>query len=431
MRRLLILGVTISVAVSAAPAIAATDYAPLNRPGPALTVPAADLAESLQCSTGVENATRIPVLLIHGTGANSDINWSWNHIPELDELGIPWCTVDLPVGGTGDIQFNAEFIVNAIRETYSRSGRRIAIIGHSQGGSAPRWALRFWPDTRKMVDDMIGYAPPNHGSTGADLTCGEGQSCSPSTYQFRTSSNFNAALNSRTETFAGISYTNVYSHTDFIATPSGDDSGTTALHVGEGQITNVAIQDICPLQTTEHLGLAYDPVAWALAFDAIASDGPAQESRIGSSVCAQVVMPGVNPATFAADVARAVALYAAFPSVPDVDAEPPLRCYALKSGCAEEGGEMRIVSRRLLMRGSRTAVRVRCSGLKNARCEARLRIRHAGRTLASKAVGLVAKRTTSVRLALVPAPRRAQRVRVEVRSDGTTTAHARLPLRVR
>ena len=337
MRRLLWVGIAVGAYVIAAPAHAAGQFAPLDRPGPALQVSEATLAKSVHCTEDVADATQTPVLLIHGTGADSEINWSWNHIPALDELGIPWCTVDMPLGGSGDLQLNAEFVVYAIREAHRRAGDRIAIIGHSQGGMSPRWAFRFWPDTRGMVSDLIGYAPPNHGSASADLTCQPGQACSPSTYQFRQASAFNAALNSRTETFAGISYTNVYSYTDFIATPSSNDQGTSSLHVGDGQISNVAIQDICPLQTTEHLGLAYDAVAWALAYDALTHDGPAQESRIDPAVCAQIVMPGVNPVTFPVDVATALAAYAAFPSAPDVTAEPPLQCYVLLTGCS--GGE--------------------------------------------------------------------------------------------
>ena len=28
----------------------------------------------------------------------------------------------------------------------------------------PRWALRFWPDTRVMVDHVVGLSPSNHGT---------------------------------------------------------------------------------------------------------------------------------------------------------------------------------------------------------------------------------------------------------------------------
>lgn len=35
----------------------------------------------------------------------------------------------------------------------------------------PRWALRFWPDTRAMVDDVIGLDPSHHGTLDAYGVC--------------------------------------------------------------------------------------------------------------------------------------------------------------------------------------------------------------------------------------------------------------------
>ena len=58
----------------------AVDYAPVDRPGPALSVPQADLDASLQCSPGIDGATRAPVLLIHGTGSDPEHNFSWNSV---------------------------------------------------------------------------------------------------------------------------------------------------------------------------------------------------------------------------------------------------------------------------------------------------------------------------------------------------------------
>jgi len=37
---------------------------PVDRPGPALSVPADQLAASLRCTAGVSNATRTPILLL-------------------------------------------------------------------------------------------------------------------------------------------------------------------------------------------------------------------------------------------------------------------------------------------------------------------------------------------------------------------------------
>ena len=273
----------------AAPASAATTFAPANAPGPALSVPAAKLAAALTCSKGgVGGATRAPVLLVQGTGATAKDNWSWTYEPALDKLHIPWCQIDLPDHATGDVQVNGEYVVYAIRTMRSRAGRRISIIGHSQGGMVPRWALRFWPDTRAMVDDIIGFAPSNHGTTQASATCGDG-ACSAADWQQWNVSKFVQALNSRAETWSGVSYTSIYTHTDEIVQPNLDDTGSSSLRTGAGRIENVATQDVCPNDTNEHLLLGLiDPVAYALAVDALGHDGPADPKRIAATVCADV-----------------------------------------------------------------------------------------------------------------------------------------------
>jgi hypothetical protein len=294
-------------------------YAPLDRPGPPLSVPKNELAAALTCSPGVEDASRAPVLLVHGTGATPEENWSWTYQPALAALGVPTCTVRLPERGQGDIQLNGEYVVHAIRSIHRRSGRRIAIIGHSQGGMLPRWPLRFWPDTRKMVDDQIGFAPSNHGTTRARGVCR--QECTPANWQQMDGSNFLQALNSRKETFAGISYTAIYSRYDEVVVPPEG----AELHGGGGEITNVAIQDICPLDLSEHflIGLV-DRVAFALAIDALEHDGPADVTRVGARGCDQPPIPGLQPAGIApATVGFAVGEGGA----EAVPAEPELRCY--------------------------------------------------------------------------------------------------------
>ena len=276
----------------AAPAAHAVEYTAPGRPGPALSVPEAKLKAQLGCSKGVAGAKRAPVLLIQGTGANAKDNWSWTYEPALDKLGIPWCAIDLPDHATGDVQINGEYVVYAIRTMYAQAGRRIALIGHSQGGMLGRWALRFWPDTRTMVDDVIGFAPSNHGTSQASATCGDG-SCTAADWQQWDISNFVKALNSYAETWPGISYTDVYTHTDEIVQPNANDQGSSSLHTGGGRIANVATQDICPNDTNEHLlvGLI-DPVAYALAIDALDHDGPADKSHVPLTTCAEPFQPG-------------------------------------------------------------------------------------------------------------------------------------------
>jgi triacylglycerol esterase/lipase EstA (alpha/beta hydrolase family) len=311
----------------------AIDYAPVDQPGPRLSVSRADLDASLQCSDGVDGASRTPILLVHGTGSNPEHNFSWNWEPALDKLGIPWCAVALPENGLADIQVAGEYVVNGIRTMYARAGRQISLIGHSQGGMLPRWALRFWPDTRALVDDVIGIAPSNHGTKDAEFSCQS--SCAPANWQQSDTAQFTAALNSYQETFPGISYTVVYTHTDEIVTPNFDDTGSSSLHGGGGEITNEAVQDICPLDLTEHNGLGtVDNTAYALAIDALSHPGPADPSAIDPSVCSQPLMPGVNPATAPADAASAAAdLLSNEANGPSVPSEPPLKCYVTAS-CA-------------------------------------------------------------------------------------------------
>jgi hypothetical protein len=310
----------------------AVTYAPPDQPGPPLDVPQDKLDASLDCTGNLAGTSVEPVLLVPGTTVNPHANFSWNWEPALDQLSVPWCSVELPGNSMEDIQVAGEYVVNAIRTMYARAGRRIAIIGHSQGGMVPRWALRFWPDTRGMVEDQVGLAPSNHGTIDADGACLIG-GCAPAVWQQRDTAEFIKALNSYQETFPGISYTEVYTHNDEVVVPNFDSTGSSSLHGGGGEITNVAVQDICPLDVNEHLlvGTA-DPVAYALAIDAVDHPGPADPARVGSAVCTQAFMPGVNPLTFATDFASTSAVVATtLATYPHVPAEPPLACYVTAS----------------------------------------------------------------------------------------------------
>jgi triacylglycerol esterase/lipase EstA (alpha/beta hydrolase family) len=304
----------------------ALEYSPVDQPGPPLSVPQDKLDASLTCNGTLAGAPE-PVLLVPGTTVTPQQNFSWNWEPALTNLGIPWCAVELPGSSMGDIQVAGEYVVNGIRAMHNASGHRIAVIGHSQGGMVPRWALRFWPDTRGMVDDQIGFAPSNHGTIDADGICALG--CAPAIWQQRATAEFMKALNSNQETFPGISYTEAYTHLDEVVVPNLDSNGSSSLHGGGREITNVAIQDICPLDTSEHLLIGTtDPVAYALAIDALTHPGPADPSRISADTCLQLFMPGVNPLTVATDfAATTAALSTTLATYPHVSSEPPLACY--------------------------------------------------------------------------------------------------------
>ena len=138
------------------------------------------------------------------------------------------------------------------------------------------------------------------------------------------------ALNSGPETWAGISYTQVYTATDEVVFPNFDPIASSPLTTGAGAIRNVQVQSICPLHLSEHLSMGTtDPVGYALALDAFDHPGPADPSRIPASVCGQLIFPGVDPVTYPTNMAQVIAAAGAQLTLgPRVFSEPALAAYA-------------------------------------------------------------------------------------------------------
>ena len=291
----------------------------------------ADPASALDCPTDLSRADRTPVLFVPGTTLAPE-NYSWNWLRALADAHWPYCTVELPNRGMSDVQVAGEYVVSAIRTMYARYGGRIDVVGHSQGGMVPRWAFRFWPDTRAMVDDLVGLSPSNHGTLDANGFCASG-GCPPAFWQQRMGSSFLKALNSGQETFSGISYSNIYTRIDEVVVPNVSDRSSSSLHGGGGEIANVSLQDVCPVGADEHLAIGtYSNVAFRLALDALTHPGPADPRRVSLSACTNPFMPGVDRKTFVTDYAamgqdigREVLTY------PHASEEPPLKCYATGS----------------------------------------------------------------------------------------------------
>jgi pimeloyl-ACP methyl ester carboxylesterase len=347
-------------ALIAVPVADASSYAALDQPGPPLSPSPAALAASLTCSPDVGHSNKEPVLLVPGTWGTFQNYWSWNLAPELSSLGIPWCGVTPPYHQLGDTQIAGEYDAYAIRYLYHHSGnRKIAIFGHSQGGMQPRWALRFWPDTRNMVADDIGIAPDNQGATLERQICTVTQTvktCPLNFWQGAPGSNFIQALNSRAQMFPGIDYTVIYSTNDLLVQPKD-----TPLS-GAGSYRRIALQELCPGHLSTHLQQPFDPIMWELTLDAITHPGPADPARIPPSVCSQATMPGVTLATaavkgseFLADAAAATA------AAPMSSQEPQLACYVTASCTGPQAPSLliwRITKPRALHAHHRTIIHI-------------------------------------------------------------------------
>jgi triacylglycerol esterase/lipase EstA (alpha/beta hydrolase family) len=303
-------------------------------PGPALATPVATLQAALHCSGPLAGAERDPVLLVHGTFADSAINWSWNYEIDLPARGEPTCAVDLPNLSAGDIQVSTEYVVWAIRTMARESGRKVAIIGHSQGGLEARWALRWWPDLRRLVSDVIMLATPNQGSAFPDAVCVAPYFCAASLYQMQSDSAFLAALNAGHQTVGSVPFTAIVTTDDqiFVLPEQGILEGNAA------HVTNIAVQDVCPGHVVDHVGLAFDGPTYAIVVDALDHPGPADPSRVDPAVCQTDAMPNVDRAD--AD-ARVLAYQAALiqllgPDGPKAPGEPPLACYVTRDCPGEQ-----------------------------------------------------------------------------------------------
>jgi triacylglycerol esterase/lipase EstA (alpha/beta hydrolase family) len=296
--------------------------APAAAGAPRLTAAPKSLRHALTCNGTLRHAKRDPVLLVHGTFADSKINWSWNYKRTLPAQGRTACTVDLPDRSAGDIQPTSEYVVYAIRTMARKSGRDVATIGLSQGGLNIRWALRWWPDVRRLVSDAVLFVTPNHGSVFTDVNCNASGICATSLYQMRSGSAFLSALNRGRETVPGVDFTAVATADDtvFVTPPEARLEGAR----------NIVIQDLCPGHKVDHVGLAYDGPAYVIAMDALAHPGPAKPGRLGSAACRRDTMPGVTRAQADAKVQSYQSKLGVLlgPTGPKADGEPPLAGYA-------------------------------------------------------------------------------------------------------
>ncbi len=283
--------------------------------GPALETDETTLRAALHCPQDFVYPEHEPVLLVHGTFVNGEINWSWGYQPSLAAAGYDVCTVDLPANGLDDVQVASEYVVFAVREMAARSGSDVDVLGVSQGGIEPRWAIKWWPDAQETVDDFVMVATPNHGIFAQPPT---GVPCFAACWQLTTGSRFLSALNVGDETPGDVSYTSIYSMFDVLVQPN-----TTSMLDGA---RNILIQDVCMLRPIDHVLISADAVTYALALDAFSHPGPADPARFDPATCTQTGPPLVDGAAGLSAVADEILF--GIPQLSFATGEPPLKPYA-------------------------------------------------------------------------------------------------------
>lgn len=212
-----------------------------------------------------------PVVLLHGLGAPSAGHWSYL-APKLASEG--YCVFYLtygkvspfiPLGGFKPIDQSAAEIEGFIdRVRASTSADEVDVVGHSEGGFLSLYLPKMQQAGNK-IDTVVSLAPPTHGTTFAGLVgvadhlgwrplvdlvlqtfgC---DACS----DLITDGPAVQALNDGPVATSGVDYTIIASRFDVLVTP------TETSFVNEPGVTNLYVQDECPLNPVGHVGMAFD-----------------------------------------------------------------------------------------------------------------------------------------------------------------------------
>jgi hypothetical protein len=215
-----------------------------------------------------------PVVLVHATLSNQQQNWSTLG-PILEKQGYcVWAlnygiTIDSlggTVDGLGEIAQSAGQLNTFVNQVLSATkASKVDMVGHSQGGLMPNYYIKRLGGASK-VHTFISLAPSNHGTNEDGLTnllagfapiingslalLGE-----PALPEQETGSSFEKNLFKDGDTVAGPRYVVIETTHDEVVTPY-----TNAFLSGPN-VTNITLQNQCPTDPVEHIGMASDSPA--------------------------------------------------------------------------------------------------------------------------------------------------------------------------
>jgi pimeloyl-ACP methyl ester carboxylesterase len=207
----------------------------------------------------------VPVILVHGTFGDMTVTWNL-FSPALKQRGYCVFALDLVRRGMAPIDRSADKLAAFVDEVMTRTGAvRVSLVGHSQGGMLGRYVARF-RGKLNVIDDIVGLAPSSHGTTNPLAPLVAGLGC-PACAEQQAGSPLLRRLNAPPEAPPPPSYTVVSTRYDEVVTPHESQALEGA--------TNVVLQDRCPADVTDHVGIVYDPIALRWTLDALGRPGPA------------------------------------------------------------------------------------------------------------------------------------------------------------
>lgn len=215
-----------------------------------------------------------PVILVNGTFKTSYENWL-TLSPALADAG--YCVFSFEYGGleTAPVPDSAAELRDFVNAVLGATGAKKAdLVGHSQGGMMPRYYVKFLGGATK-VDDLVGIVPSNHG-TSNPLALVAGATVCPSCVDQTAGSDFLAKLNSDPETPVGPDYTAIATKYDEVVVPYT----SSFLDGPASYVTNVLLQDRCPLDLTEHDQAPKSALVERWVLNALGRKGPADPAFV-------------------------------------------------------------------------------------------------------------------------------------------------------
>lgn len=281
----------VTVACAPAPAPGDKYYVPKDF-GEAIVLATPDLyaappgANHWDCVPSAEHPR--PLILIHGFAAN--MADSLNGLaPYYANRGYcvfatNYGSFGTIFGGLADIKKSSmrQFGPFVDRVLAATGADQVDVIGHSEGSIMPRWWMRFGDSTNAdgtpKIAKFIGIGPASHGAdldgfaneirhtfpfsgiikAMVDTGCG---ACD----QVLAGSQLLGELNSLDpqpgENFTGLAQPGV----SYLMLATTYDNFLVPYEFGfldDPAVTNMTVQDVCPIDQADHLSIVYDPVAY-------------------------------------------------------------------------------------------------------------------------------------------------------------------------
>ncbi|PYH97612.1 alpha/beta-hydrolase [Aspergillus ellipticus CBS 707.79] len=228
-----------------------------------------------------------PVVLLHGLLANAEDSWTPFQQYLQDRGYCSFATTYgasdiLPfIGGPKPIEDSAKEIAAYIREVKEKTGAKIDLVGHSEGGFQSLYVPKFEEGISEMVDKIVAMAPPTNGTDNFgiyDLTFILGDTSRELFGDVLDTVGCDACndliiggpaveqLNDGTPIVQpGNVMTVIATHFDEIVTPP------EVAFVHEHGVTNEWVQDTCPQDSVGHISLIFDQNVWNLVTNALES----------------------------------------------------------------------------------------------------------------------------------------------------------------